>query len=88
MAGRLKVAGLARKKAGKHYDGGGLYLNVEASGSRSWILRTMVQGKRREIGLGSLATRSLADAREEAGRLRARARKAKISLNSAESRTM
>jgi hypothetical protein len=35
----------------------------------------MVSGKRCEIGLGSLATRSLEEARKEAGDLRARARK-------------
>src|SRR5690242_14151089 len=70
----LKAIELPKLPAGKHYDGGGLFLNVEPSGSRSWILRTMVNGKRREIGLGSLATKSLAEARVEAVNLRARAR--------------
>ncbi len=76
MAGR-KLAPVSLKKlpAGKHGDGDGLYLNVEPSGSRSWILRTMVAGKRCEIGLGSLSTTSLAEARDEAARLRSRARK-------------
>ena len=75
MAGRLKVVNLERLEAGMHGDGGGLYLNVEPSGSRSWILRTMVRGRRCEIGLGSLSTKSLADARVEATNLRAAARK-------------
>src|SRR5438046_1465639 len=75
LGGKLKAIELAKLQHGKHYDGGGLFLNVEPSGSRSWILRTMVCGKRREIGLGSLATRSLASAREEAAKLRAAARR-------------
>jgi len=76
MAGKsgLKAIELGKLPAGKHYDGGGLYLNVEPSGSRSWILRTTVNGRRREIGLGALATKSLAAARVEAVNLRAAAR--------------
>lgn len=75
MRGRLKAIELAKLAPGKHHDGEGLYLNVEASGSRSWILRTVVTGKRRDIGLGSLSTVSLAEARVAAVNLRARARK-------------
>jgi integrase len=71
----LSAIQLKTLKPGKHYDGGGLYLNVELSGSRSWILRTVVRGKRRELGLGGLATTSLAEARKEAADLRKRARK-------------
>ena len=52
----LVAAQLKNLKPGWHSDGRGLYLNVKPSGLRSWILRTMVAGKRREIGLGSLAT--------------------------------
>ncbi|WP_086382284.1 tyrosine-type recombinase/integrase [Caballeronia sordidicola] len=40
----------------------GLALQVTASGSRSWILRTMVGGKRREIGLGPYPAVGLKDA--------------------------
>jgi integrase len=58
-----------------HNDGNGLYLNVQKSGSRSWILRTMVRGRRKDIGLGGLSATTLADAREEAAKLRGRARK-------------
>lgn len=75
MAGRLKPVTLTKLDAGMHSDGGGLYLNVEPSGSRSWILRTMVCGKRCEIGLGALTTKPLADARIDAMNLRAKARK-------------
>lgn len=42
----------------------GLCLNVKATGARSWILRTVVDGKRCEIGLGSFPTIPLADARQ------------------------
>jgi hypothetical protein len=46
-----------------HRDGNCLYLKADSSGSRRWILRTMVQGKRRDIGLGGLTTTGLAEAR-------------------------
>lgn len=53
----------ACKRAGLHPDGGGLYLNVKASGGRSWIFIYTWQGKRREKGLGSASTVSLQEAR-------------------------
>jgi integrase len=40
-------------------------------GSRSWILRTMIGGARREIGLGGYPDVSLAEAREAARKLKA-----------------
>jgi len=55
-------------------DGGGLYLLVAPSGAKSWILRTVVKGKRCDLGLGSVALVSLAEAREQAVRLRKIAR--------------
>lgn len=48
----------------------GLCLQVFDTGARTWILRTMVAGKRREIGLGGFPAVTLADARTEARRLR------------------
>jgi integrase len=64
------------KERGMYGDGLGLYLNVAAGGTKSWILRTTVKGqtKRREIGLGSVDTLSLADARLKAGDLRKEAK--------------
>ena len=62
------------KKPGLHGDGGGLYLHVSATGARSWILRTMVRGKRRDIGLGGVSWVSLSEARAKARELRALAR--------------
>ena len=53
---------------GMHAVGGvaGLYLCVSPSGSRSWIARVNVDGKRREMGLGSFPDVSLSIAREKA----------------------
>lgn len=59
---------------GRYADGAGLYLVVDDSGAKRWILRTVVKGRRRDIGLGGLSFTSLADAREEAARLRKIAR--------------
>lgn len=42
-------------RPGLHAVGGGLYVNVTKKGSRSWVHRLMIDGKRRDIGLGSLA---------------------------------
>ena len=64
----------AFKKPGRYGDGGGLYLIVDDSGSKRWMLRTVVHGRRRDIGLGGLSVVTLAEAREEATRLRKIAR--------------
>ncbi|WP_374725345.1 tyrosine-type recombinase/integrase [Pseudomonas peli] len=48
---------------GPYEDGQGLRLVVAASGSKSWVLRYQVQGKRREMGLGGYPGLSLAGAR-------------------------
>jgi integrase len=51
---------------GRYGDGNGLYLVVDPSGAKRWVLRTVVQGKRRDIGLGGLRLVSLAEARAKA----------------------
>jgi integrase len=51
---------------GRYADGNGLYLVVDPSGAKRWVLRIIVQGKRRDIGLGGLRLVSLAEAREKA----------------------
>ena len=51
---------------GRHADGNGLYLFVQPSGTRSWIQRLVIRGRKRELGLGSVALVSLAEAREKA----------------------
>lgn len=58
------------KKPGRLADGGGLYLRITPAGTRSWVFRTIVNGKHAEVGLG-LATRlSLAAARQRAATIR------------------
>ncbi|MCY4429243.1 MAG: tyrosine-type recombinase/integrase [Rhodospirillales bacterium] len=51
---------------GRYWDGQGLYLFVQPSGTRSWVQRLVVRGRRQEIGLGSAALVPLAEARENA----------------------
>ena len=51
---------------GRHGDGGGLYLQVTPSGTRSWLLRYKRQGRSHWMGLGSADTLTLAEARERA----------------------
>ena len=54
------------KSPGRYGDGNGLYLIVDPSGAKRWVLRTVVSGRRRDIGLGGLRLVSLAEAREKA----------------------
>ncbi len=58
------------KEPGRYGDGDGLMLVVKPSGAKSWQLRVQSAGKRRDIGLGSASTTSLADARERASEVR------------------
>jgi len=58
-------------EAGWYLDGEGLYLAVEPSGSKRWVLRYRLPGRRREMGLGSFAVVPLAKARELAAAARA-----------------
>jgi integrase len=60
----------AIKKPGYHADGGGLYLQVTASGARSWIFRYTGSGRRHEMGLGSYPDVTLKAARETAAEMR------------------
>lgn len=69
----------AISEAGRHADGGGLYLNVTASGSKSWLCLWGYVGtgpngkaayKRREMGLGSYPAVTLAMARKRAEQIR------------------
>jgi integrase len=58
----------ALKGEGRYHDAlvPGLYLQVTASGARSWLLRFELNGKERMMGLGSCAIFTLAHARERA----------------------
>ena len=67
-----KVSSL--QEPGMYGDGEGLYLRVGPTGAKSWILRTVVHGRRRELGMGSANLVSLLEAREKARELRKIAR--------------
>ena len=62
----LSPAFIRSAPPGRHADGNGLYLFVQPSGTRSWIQRLLIRGRRRELGLGSVALVPLAEAREKA----------------------
>lgn len=65
----LTAAFLAKElDPGKYHDGGnlGLFLRVEPNGNRFWVQRLTINGKRRELGLGSFPMIKLADARAKA----------------------
>ena len=68
----IKVKNL--KKLGYHPDGGGLYLKVTPSGSKSWIFRYALGGRERHLGLGATTDVELATARELAATARAKQR--------------
>ena len=62
----LSAAFVRSAPPGRHCDGHGLYLFVQPSGTRSWVQRLVIRGRRRDLGLGSVALVSLAEAREKA----------------------
>ncbi|WP_299146746.1 site-specific integrase [uncultured Comamonas sp.] len=51
---------------GYYSDGAGLTLQVLPTGAKTWIYRFMLNGRAREMGLGGVATFTLAEARERA----------------------
>ena len=57
------IAKSTKLKPGRHSDGGGLYLNVTPTGSRSWLFMWTKDGKRREMGMGAYPSVTLAKAR-------------------------
>lgn len=68
---RLSAVEVRQSPAGKYADGGGLWLVKSGPKSGKWVLRVTVHGRRREMGLGSIADVSLKDARESAREWRA-----------------
>ena len=56
---------------GRYGDGDGLYLNVAPGGSKSWVQRITIEGRRRDMGLGGYPAVSLAQARRRAANNRA-----------------
>ncbi|WP_332689479.1 tyrosine-type recombinase/integrase [Devosia sp.] len=64
---RLSARSVATAKQGYHADGGGLYLQVSPSLTRSWVFRyKRLKQPQREMGLGSAAVVTLQEAREAA----------------------
>ncbi|MCY4027873.1 MAG: tyrosine-type recombinase/integrase [Acidobacteria bacterium] len=53
-------------QAGRYCDGDGLYLDVQPTGTRSWVQRLVIRGRRRELGLGGFPLVPLKDARAAA----------------------
>lgn len=60
--------------SGKYPDGQGLWLVKRSKDAGKWILRLVVHGKRREMGLGRWPDVSIAEARERAASARKRLR--------------
>ncbi len=65
--GQLTVAKIRRAAPpGRYADGGTLYLYIAPGGSKSWVQRITVKGRRRDLGLGPWPAVSLAEARTRA----------------------
>ena len=62
--------GSAATKPRFYGDGGGLYLQVSQYGTKSWVFRFKMNGKARDMGLGSINTFTLNEARERARKCR------------------
>jgi hypothetical protein len=64
---KLSAAFVARSSTrGTFNDGNGLYLQHSDWGTKSWVLRYKIGGRKREMGLGSVNVYSLAEARQQA----------------------
>lgn len=53
-------------EAGRYGDGRGLYLQVTATGTKSWLFRYERDGREKSMGLGSVADFTLEEARDKA----------------------
>jgi integrase len=70
MIEKLNGKQIRNAKPGYHADGGGLYLQKRESGPGSWIFRYARNGKETWLGLGSLDTINVTEAREHARQMR------------------
>ena len=59
-----RIKGLT--EPGRYADGNTLYLRIAPGGSKQWVQRLAVNGKRRDMGLGAWPVISLAQARQKA----------------------
>lgn len=68
---RLSAVAVSKSSApGMYADGGGLYLRITPTGTKSWIFRFMLHRRAREMGLGPFPAISLAAARSSAAECR------------------
>lgn len=72
--GALKPFGVKNLGAGKYNDGRGLWLHKRSKARGQWFLRLVINGKRREMGLGGWPNVGLAEVREHAERARRKLR--------------
>jgi integrase len=77
-AALVTLAKEGRLVAGTYRDRDGLVLKVDGPKSARWAVRVTVNGKRRDLGLGSVRDVGLADAREAAEEKRKEARGGRI----------
>lgn len=56
VLGTLTAKSVEKAKPGRHADGDGLYLLVKPTGAKTWVLRVQVDGRRRDIGMGTVET--------------------------------
>ena len=63
---RLSASAVKAAPAGKHADGGGLWLVKRPDGGAQWVLRVTPHGRRRKMGLGPYPDVSLKEARASA----------------------
>jgi integrase len=68
---QIRAAKPGLSKNGRPYaklyaDGGGLYLRADPSGAKSWVFRYAIAGRQQDLGLGSAADFTLAEARDRA----------------------
>jgi integrase len=68
MGARLTTKFIAKSdlKPGLYGDGDGLALQVSQQGTKAWVLRYMLKGKARKMGLGAVSAVTLAEARSAA----------------------
>ncbi|MEJ8847691.1 tyrosine-type recombinase/integrase [Variovorax rhizosphaerae] len=67
----LTAAQCKSATTGKHFDGGGLFLEVAKSGARYWYMKYRHAGSERRYGIGAYPAVSLSDARAERERAKA-----------------
>jgi integrase len=75
--GKLTALKIKNAQSGKYEDGDGLRLVVSTSKAKKWVYRYTLNGRRREMGIGSNKDVSLADARELVGKYRTLIRQGK-----------